>query len=344
MRFKRLITAVDAHTAGEPARIVIGGVPHIPGKTMFEKRAWAQQHLDDLRALLTFEPRGHHFMAGTIFTAPTSPEADLGMLIIEIDGFLPMCGHGTIAACTVLVETGMIEAREPVTPIVLDTALGIVKAEVRVENGEVQDVTFRNIPAFLLKRDQVVDVEELGKVQLDIAWGGNFYAILPAESVGLEIGPTHVREIVAKATRIRDAVNRQVEITHPANPAINICTHVRFTAPSDDPAVSMRNTVFYATEALDRSPCGTGTSAEMAMRYAKGELGLHEEFVAESIIGSRFYGKVVEETELGSYPAIIPTIRGSAYIMGIQQFVLDPRDPWPRGFLLGPEGEWGAKF
>jgi len=344
MRFKRLITAVDAHTAGHPARIVTGGIPDIPGKTMFEKREWAQKHLDDVRALLCYEPRGHNLMAGTIFTSPVSPEADLGMLIIEVDGFLPMCGHGTIAACTVLVDTGMVEAREPVTRIVLDTAAGIVRCEVRVQDGEVQDVTLRNIPSFLYKRDIEIDVVDLGRVKLDIAWGGNFYAILPADSVGLEIGPTHVKDIIERATRIRDAVNEQVEVTHPENPAINVCTHVRFTAPPDSPGASVKNAVFFGTEGIDRSPCGTGTSAEMAMRYAKGELGLDEEFVAESIIGSRFYGKVVEETTVGSYPAVIPTIRGTAYIMGIHQFVLDPRDPWPRGFYVGPEGKWGADF
>ena len=344
MRFKKLITAVDAHTAGQPARIVTGGVPYIPGETMLEKRAWAQEHLDDLRALLCYEPRGHHFMAGTLFTEPVSPEADLGMLIIEVDGFLPMCGHGTIAACTVLVETGIVEAKEPVTQIVLDTAAGIIKAQVRVVNGEVQDVAFQNVPAFLLLRDAEVDVEGLGKVTLDVAWGGNFYAILPAEAVGVEIDPTRTREIIEKASKIRDAVNRQLEIKHPGNPAINVCTHVRFLAPSDDPGVTVQNTVFFSMEGLDRSPCGTGTSAEMAMHFARGELKLNEEFVAQSIIGSKFYGKLVAETKVADHPAVIPVIRGSAYVMGIQQFVLDPRDPWPRGFSVGPEEQWGPEF
>jgi len=344
MVFRRLITAVDAHTAGHPARVVTGGIPHIPGSTMLEKREWAKKHLDDVRALLCYEPRGHDLMAGTIFTAPVSAEADLGMLIIEVDGFLPMCGHGTIAACTVLVETGMIEAREPITEIVLDTAAGIVRTEVRVQDGEVQDVRLWNVPSFLYKRDVEIDVAGLGQVKLDIAWGGNFYAILPADSVGLEIGPTHVKDIIERATKIRDAVNEQIEVAHPQNPAINVCTHVRFTAPPDSPASTVKNAVFFGSEGIDRSPCGTGTSAEMAMRYAKGELGLGEEFVAESIIGSQFYGKVVEETTVGSYPAVIPTIRGTAYIIGINQFVLDRRDPWPRGFCIGEHGRWGADF
>jgi proline racemase len=344
MRFSKLITAVDAHTGGHPARIVTGGIPSIPGDTMLKKRSWAQAHLDDVRRLLCFEPRGHSLMAGTIFTPPVSPEADLGMLIIEVDGFLPMCGHGTIAACTVLVETGMLQAAEPVTEIALDTAAGLVTAEVSVRGGRVQDVTLRNVPSFLHSRDIEVDVTGMGKVTVDVAWGGNFYAILPAARVGLEIHPRMTGEIVARATKIRDAVNEQISVIHPDNPRIKVCTHVRFTAPSDDEEVSVKETVFFGTEGIDRSPCGTGTSAEMAARWAKGELDLNEEFVAESIVGSRFYGRLVQETKVGAYPAVVPTIRGSAYIMGIHQFVLDPRDPWPAGFHVGPEGKWGADF
>jgi proline racemase len=344
MRFKRLITAVDSHTEGEPARVVIGGVPPIPGKTMVEKWLWAQKNLDDLRTMLMFEPRGSNIQSGSIITAPANPEADVGVLFIEVSGFLPMCGHMTIATCTVLVETGMVEAKEPVTPIVLDTPAGIVRAEVRVKDGEVQDVTFQNVPAFLYKRDVVVDVPDLGKVKLDIAWGGNFYAILPAERVGLELVPERAKEIVEKGSKIREAVFEQVQIEHPENPAINRCTHVRFIAPPVNPKATAKNAVLYGVEAIDRSPCGTGTSAEIATRYAKGELRLNEEFVSESIIGSLFYGKAIAETKVGSFPAVVPTIRGSAYIMGLQQFVLDPRDPWPRGFYLGPKSKWGAEF
>jgi len=344
MRFKRLITAVDSHTEGEPARVVIGGVPPIPGRTMVEKWLWAQKNLDDLRTMLMFEPRGSNIQSGSIVTAPANPEADVGVLFIEVSGFLPMCGHMTIATCTVLVETGMVEVNEPVTKIVLDTPAGLVRAEVRVEDGLARDVTFRNIPAFLYKRDAVVKEPTLGKVKLDIAWGGNFYAILPAESVGLELIPERAKEIVDIGGKIREAVFEQVEVAHPENPAINRCTHVRFVAPPVHPKATMKNAVLYGVEGIDRSPCGTGTSAEMATRYAKGELKLNEDFVSESIIGSLFYGKLIEETKAGSLPAVVPTIRGSAYITGLQQFVLDPRDPWPRGFYLGPKSRWGAEF
>ncbi len=189
MKFSRIISAIDSHAAGMPARVVTGGIPYIPGNTFQEKWIWAKENLDGLRKMLMFEPHVHSDMSGSILTAPCTPGADMGVIYIEVSGFLPMCGHGTIATCTVLVESGIIPAVEPMTEITLDTPAGLVKAKCRVENGSVQDVTIKNIPSFLYKSDIVVDVPELGKVKLDIAYGGNFYAILPARSVGLELTP-----------------------------------------------------------------------------------------------------------------------------------------------------------
>ena len=284
MRFKRIISAIDSHTEGEPARVVVGGVPVIPGASMREKWNWAKKNLDELRTMLMFEPRGNNVMSGTIITAPSSPQADIGVIYIEVSGFLPMCGHGTIATCTVLVEAGIIPAKEPITEITLDTPAGLVKAKVHVEEGIVKDVTIQNVPSFLYKSDVIVDVAELGKVKLDIAYGGNFYAIVPASAVGLVIDPEHTREVIHYGTLIREAISEQVEVVHPENPDINRCTHVRFISPSIEPGVTMRNAVFYSAEAIDRSPCGTGTSAEMAYRYGVGKQKLNEEFVSESII------------------------------------------------------------
>lgn len=335
MKFKKMITAIDSHTEGEPARVVIGGIPDIPGNNMFEKKRYGEQNLDQLRTLLMYEPRGHSGMSGSIITQPTVEEADMGIVFIEVSGWLPMCGHGTIAACTVLVETGIIEAQEPVTKIVLDTPAGIVRARVKVEDGSVRGVTILNVPSFLYQSDVEVDVPTLGRVKLDIAWGGNFYAILPAESVGLEIAPEHAMDLIDYGRKIRQAIYEQVEVAHPENPLINRVTHVRFLAPPTRPEATMKNAVIYGPGQIDRSPCGTGTSAEMAARYAKGQLNLNEEFISESIIGTLFYGKLVEEAQLNSYKAVVPTISGRAYIMGIQQFVLDPKDPFPAGFYLG---------
>ena len=344
MRFNRLISAIDSHTEGEPTRVVIGGIPVIPGATFSDKWAWAKANLDDLRKLLMFEPRGNSVMSGSIVTAPCTPGADVGVIYIEVSGFLPMCGHGTIGTCTVLVEAGLVPVTEPVTAIVLETPAGLVRAKVAVADGVATSVTIENVPSFLYMADLKVLVPELGEIVLDIAYGGNFYAIVPAESAGLELTPSWAKEIVRKGSLIREAISRQVEVQHPTIPAINHCSHVRFVAKSPNPKVTTRNAVLYSAEAIDRSPCGTGTSAEMAARFAKGQLKLGEEMVSESIIGSLFYGSLIETTQVGPYPAVVPTIRGSAYISGFQQIVLDPRDPFPKGFYLGESSRWGAEF
>jgi proline racemase len=344
MRFNRLISAIDSHTEGEPTRVVIGGVPVIPGATFADKWAWAKANLDDLRKLLMFEPRGNSVMSGSIITAPCTPGADVGVIYIEVSGFLPMCGHGTIGTCTVLVEAGLVPVTEPVTHIVLDTPAGLVRAEVQVENGVAKSVTIQNVPSFLYMADLKVQVPELGEIVLDIAYGGNFYAIVPAASVGLDLVPGAAKEIVRKGSLIRDAISEQVEVQHPTIPAINRCSHVRFIAPSRTPNVTTRNAVLYSAEAIDRSPCGTGTSAEMAARFAKGLQRLGEAMVSESIIGSLFQGTLVETTQVGPFTAVIPTIRGRAFISGFQNIVLDSRDPFPRGFYLGESSQWGAEF
>jgi proline racemase len=294
--------------------------------------------------MLMFEPRGSSIMSGSILTAPCTPGADIGVIYIEVSGFLPMCGHGTISTCMVIVEAGLVPVTEPVTELTLDTPAGLVKARINVENGLAKDVTIQNIPSFLYKSDLIIDVPELGKVKLDIAYGGNFYAIVPAESVGLELVPASAKEIVRKGSLIREAIFEQVEVVHPLNPAINRCSHVRFIPASPNPQVTTRNAVLYSVEGIDSSPFGTGTSAEMAFRYAKGMQKLNEEFVSVSIIGSMFYDRLVEETHVGPYVAVVSTIRGNAYISGIQQSVFDPRDPWPEGFYLGERSKWGAEF
>jgi proline racemase len=344
MRFKRIVSAIDSHTEGEPTRVVVGGIPVIPGATFQDKWAWAKANLDGLRKLLMFEPRGNPVMSGSILTAPCTPGADVGVIYIEVSGFLPMCGHGTIGTCTVLVEAGLVPVTEPVTRIVLDTPAGLVRAQVQVEGGVARSVTIQNVPSFLYKSDVKVQVPELGPVVLDIAYGGNFYAIVPAEAAGLELVPGSAREIVRKGNLIRDAIFDQVEVRHPLIPAIDRCSHVRFVAPSATPGVTTRNAVLYSAEAIDRSPCGTGTSAEMAARYGKGLQRLGEEMVSESIIGSLFHGTLVETAEVGPFAAVVPTIRGSAYISGINQLVLDDRDPFPAGFYLGESSRWGAEF
>jgi len=345
MKFSRMLTAVDSHTGGNAERVVVAGAPPVPGETMLEKLKYVRDHWDHLRTLLVHEPRGHSNMFVSLLTPPTVSEADFGVIYLEPGGYATMCGHGTIAICTVLVETGLVPAREPVTDIVLDTPAGVVRTKVAVKDGLAESVTIQNVPSFLYKADVEVDVPGVGQVKADIAYGGNFYAILPAESVGLQITAEHANEIISYGTRIWQAVNEQVDIHHPEEPEIDCVNYVEFSAPATNPAATLKNAVVVPPAGIDRSPCGTGTSAKMATLYARGQLGLDEEFVHESIIGSLFYGRLIAETKVGPYTAVVPTIRGNAYIMGFQQFVLDPRDPFPAGFLLGrTEKLYGVGF
>ena len=335
MRLKRLFTAVDAHTVGEPARIIVGGIPHIPGATMFDKKRYVEEQCDDIRQLLMNEPRGHNAMSGAILTQPTVPGADIGLVFIEVSGCLPMCGHDTIAACTVLLETGILPAREPVTDLVLDTPAGIVRARVEIGPHGVEGVTFQNVPAFLLMKDVEVHASGVGRIVADVAYGGNFYAILPAAMVDLPLEPRYASRFVQFGQEIRSALNAKVDVAHPENPLIHGVSHVMFTAPATNPQATLKNVVFYGPSGIDRSPCGTGTSARMAQLHARGGLGLNRPFVHESIVGTLFHGQLIGEARVKEYPAVIPTIKGRAYISGFNTLLLDREDPFPKGFLLG---------
>jgi len=335
MRIGRVFSTIDTHTGGEPTRTIIGGLPYIPGKTVVDKMKYLRDHMDWVRTALMFEPRGHSVMSGVILTEPTHPEADIGVVFIETGGYLPMCGHDTIGVSTALVETGMVTVEEPVTHIALDTPAGLTRVKVDVENGVAKAVTFRNIPSFVFAADVEVDVAEFGKIKMDISYGGNPYAIVPADSVDVEICPENASKLIEHGRVIRDAVNAQVRIQHPEKDFINSCTHVEFYGEPTTPGAHVKNTVFFADGGIDRSPCGTGTSAKVATLYAKGRLKLNEEFVHESIIGSIFRARAVEETKVGPYVAIIPEVTGSAHIMGINQLFIDPDDPHKNGFLLG---------
>ena len=335
MRLKRLFTAVDAHTVGAPARIIVGGIPYIPGNTMFEKKRHIEESWDDIRQLLMYEPRGHSAMSGAILTQPTVPGADIGLVFIEVSGCLPMCGHDTIAACTVVLETGILPATEPVTPLILDTPAGIVRARVEMGEHGVKGVTFQNVPAFLLAKDVEVDVLGVGRVVADVSYGGNFYAILPAAMVDVPLRPEHASRFVQIGREIRNALNAKLEVVHPENPLIRDVSHVMFTAAPTKPDATQKNAVLYGPSGIDRSPCGTGTSARMAQLHARGDLGMNQEFVHESIIGSLFYGRLVGETTVGKHQAVIPEIRGRAFISGFNTIILDREDPFPKGFVLG---------
>ncbi|GAA3030792.1 proline racemase family protein [Streptosporangium longisporum] len=333
MRTKRVFHAVDSHTEGMPTRVITGGVGVIPGATMAERREHFLAKMDHVRTLLMYEPRGHSAMSGAILQPPTRPDADYGVLYIEVSGCLPMCGHGTIGVATVLVETGMVEVVEPVTTIRLDTPAGLVVAEVRVADGAAVEVTITNVPSFSVGLDRVVRVPGIGEVVYDLAYGGNHYAILPIESVGLPFERSHKQEILEAGLAVMGAINEQDEPVHPLDAAIRGCHHVQFTAPGSD-ARHSRHAMAIHPGWFDRSPCGTGTSARMAQLHARGELPLGADFVNESFIGTRFVGRLVEETRVADLPAVIPTVTGRAWITGTAQYFLDPSDPFPAGFLL----------
>lgn len=336
MRSKRVFHAVDSHTEGMPTRVITGGVGTIPGATMAERRTWFMQNNDDVRTLLMYEPRGHASMSGAILQPPTRADADFGVLFIEVSGLLPMCGHGAIGVATVLVETGMVDVVEPVTTIRLDTPAGLVVADVAVTDGEATAVTITNVPSFSLALDQTVSVPGLGEsgiVDYDMAFGGNFYAIVDLEKLGLPFERKMKNELLAAGLSIMEAINEQNPPQHPERSDISGCHHVYLKAPGSTAEHSRHAMAIYPGW-FDRSPCGTGTSARMAQLHARGELAMNTDFVNESFIGTRFIGRLVDETTVGGLPAVVPTITGRAWVTGTAQFHLDPADPFPAGFLL----------
>ncbi|MFB0958930.1 MAG: proline racemase family protein [Clostridiaceae bacterium] len=334
MVITRMLQAIDSHTAGEPTRIITGGVPNIPGQTMAEKREYLEQNLDWLRRAVMLEPRGHANMFGSVLTSPVSEEADFGIIFMDGKGYLNMCGHGTIGAATAAVETGIVPMVEPVTHVTLDAPAGLVRAQVRVEGSKARSVTVTNVPSFLYRRDVRLVTPLLGEVTFDIAFGGSFFALIRDEYFGCTIEPENSERLLKMATELRDVINREIRVQHPTLPHINTVDLVEIYGAPTHPEANYKNVVIFGERQIDRSPCGTGTSAKMAALGAKGELKLGEEFVYESITGTIFRGKLVETTTVGEFDAFIPLITGSAWITGFNQFVIDETDPVKYGFVL----------
>jgi len=326
--------AVDSHTMGEPTRVVIGGVKPIPGKTMAEKREYLKVHFDHIRTALMLEPRGHKDMFGSILMEPTDPQADLGIVFMDGTGYLNMCGHGTIGAVTVALEMGLLELKEPVTKVTFDTPSGLVFATAETEEGVVKNVRVENVPSFLYREDIQIDVPGIGRIPIDIAFGGNFFALVDNAHLRLKIVPENVGKLLETGMNILRQVNREVEVNHPTRAHLRSVDLVQIHELVDGRKARGRNVVIFGERQVDRSPCGTGTCAKMATLFAKGKLGLEEEFVHESIIGTTFSGRLLRQTVVGDIPAVIPEIMGQAFITGIQQFVIDPADPLKYGFRV----------
>lgn len=342
-----MITAVDAHACGEPGRVITGGVLDVPGKTMFEKKCWIEKNADGLRLRMLREPRGYPAANCNLILPPTRPDADAGFVIMEQVEYPPMSGTNTICVVTVLIETGMVKATEPLTRLKLDTPAGLVEAEAEVRAGKVKRVTFRNVPAFATHLDAPVEVRGLGTVTVDVAYGGMFYVIADAAPLGLRVAPDEARDIARVAEMIKAATQEQLPVVHPENPGIAGVTIAQISGEPSRPDAHRRNAVVVSTGkldwdrpatwtgALDRSPCGTGTCAKMAALHAKGKLGLHQDFVHEGILGTIFTGRLVEEARVGPWPAVVPTLSGQAWITGFAQYVVDPEDPFPEGYTMG---------
>ncbi|AYD39151.1 proline racemase [Clostridium fermenticellae] len=334
MKIEKSIFAVDSHTMGEATRVVVGGVPSIPGKTMPEKKEYLEEHMDYLRTSIMLEPRGHNEMFGSIITQPTMDEADLGVIFMDGGGYLNMCGHGSIGTATVAVEEGIVPVEEPVTTVMLEAPAGLVKAKVKVEDGKAKQVSLENVPAFLYKRDIEVEVPGIGKVRMDISFGGSFFAIVKAEDLGVEICPANSQKLIEVGMNVIKAVNDRVEIQHPTLSHIKTVDLCEIYGPAKSPDATLQNAVVFGQGQLDRSPCGTGTSAKLATLYAKGKLKINEKFVYESVLKTKFVGRVLKETKVGDYDAIIPEITGAAYVTGHNQLFIDPDDPLKHGFIL----------
>ncbi len=330
---KHSFFCVDAHTCGNPVRVVVGGAPQIADATASARRQDFMERFDWVRTGLMFEPRGHDMMSGSVLYAPTRDDCDLGVVYIETTGCLPMCGHGTIGTVTVAIEQGLVTPAEPGV-LRLDTPAGLVVAEYRLSGDYVEAVRITNVPSFLHSSGVELDCPGLGRLTLDVAYGGNFYAIIePQENYpGLDAFPP--ADILKYSPLIRRLLNQAGDYIHPVDPTIQGLSHVMWTAAPKHPEASARNAVFYGDHAIDRSPCGTGSSARMAQLAARGDLAPGDTFVHESIIGSLFHCRVEDAARVAEYDAIIPSIEGWARITGINTLFIDDRDPFAHGFQV----------
>ena len=341
------LRAIDVHAAGEPGRVIVGGVADPPGETMLAKMRWLEAHADHIRRLMLREPRGYPGLCCNVLVRPTRPEADAGFIIMEQTEYPPMSGSNTICVVTALLETGIIAMVEPVTELTLEAPAGLIDVRATCGDGKVTGVTFRNVASFAVHLDAELDVPTIGEVIVDIAWGGMFYVIADGDVLGIDLGAANGAEIARAGEMIRVAAQEQLPVQHPLEPDLRGPTISQLSGTPTQPGAHRRNAVTVATGkpshdrpaswtgALDRCPCGTGTSAKMAVLNARGELGVGERFVHEGPLGTTFTGRIVEETTIGPLLAIVPEITGRGWITGYADYVLDPSDPFPAGFTVG---------
>jgi trans-L-3-hydroxyproline dehydratase len=328
------IQIIDAHTGGEPLRIIISGFPNLKGATLLEKRACAKNEFDSIRKALMWEPRGHSDMYGAIIVEAETPDADFGVIFIHNEGYSTGCGHAVIALTKVFVETGLIKKIEPITEVKMDVPSGFIRSYAEVKNGKITSVGFHNVPSFVQLMDAKVNVPGLGTIQYDLAFGGAFYAFVDVEQIGLDCTEEHHNALIQKGMMIKRAVMESVEMDHPSEPEMNFLYGTIFTGRAQSPNHHSRNVCIFADGEVDRSPTGTGVSARAALHYARGEISVGESITIESIIGSTFSVQVSEKRSFGKYDAIIPEVKGNAFITGKNTFWINPNDPLKNGFIL----------
>lgn len=322
------VTTIDMHTGGEPLRVIIDGLPPIEGRTVLEKRRYFRDHYDHLRTGLMWEPRGHADMYGAVITS--SADADFDVFFLHNEGYSTMCGHAIIALTKLVVETKLVESHE----ITFNVPAGRILARASVSGGKVTEASFRNVPSFLYLRDEQVEVEGIGAVKFDVAYGGAFYAFVDAQAVGLQLTPEHFERIIDYGRRIKHAVMNNFPIKHPFEDDLSFLYGTIFTAPALNPSHHSRNACIFAEGELDRSPTGSGVSARAALHFTKDELRLNERVTIESILGSTMSVEVVDVTKFGPYDAVVPEVSGTASIIGRNEFYFDPEDPFQRGFII----------
>ena len=336
MRWSKVLNVVECHAGGEIGKVVTGGIGDVPGETMFDKKVYLEQHLDDIRKLLLFEPRGGVVHSANFVLPSRHPEARLGYVIAESTEYPAMSGSNTICTATVLLETGMVPMTEPVTELVLEAPAGLIRLRCECRDGKVTGVRFTNQPAFAYHLDAKIEVEGLGTVTGDVAWGGMAYVIVSAQALGFSLTPDEGRDLCVQGQLIKHAAAEQLTAVHPDNPGFAGITQTEFAGPlrREDGTLTSRNAVVVSPGRLDRSPCGTGTSARLAVMHARGQVAAGETFVHESVIGSRFLSSIDELTTVGPYPAVVPSVTGEAWITELCQVGYDPSDPFPTGYTL----------
>ncbi|MBB3214722.1 trans-L-3-hydroxyproline dehydratase [Herbaspirillum sp. Sphag1AN] len=334
LSYTRTVQTIDAHTGGEPLRIIVSGLPPVPGGNILEKRDWLKQHRDDLRQFLINEPRGHADMYGAYLLPPITPNADFGVIFIHNEGYSDMCGHGIIALGKVLVEMGYVERTEPTTRICFDAPAGFIEARVEWDGVRAGKVTFKNVPAFIYARDVVVETPSFGQITGDIVFGGAFYYYINADQAGLSVKPEQVRQLIQLGAETKAAVKAKVSIVHPLEPGLNTLYGTIIDSAPQVVGADQSNVCIFADREVDRSPTGTGTSGRAAQLFLRDRLALNQDLVNASIVGSKFSVRVTESTRVGAFDGVITEVTGSAHIMSTNQWVLEDTDPFPTGFFL----------